>query len=585
MESGLARRRFLAFMAAASATSLTACSTDSTLQSTSADTDQNDDVDPSQVAIPSDDTRTITTETIAHAERLAGIRFTPSERETMVESIGDQIRMIEQRVNGLEMPDTLFPALTFNPLLPGRTTNLATRSGDPNTLSTCDHALPTDDARIAHASLAELGHWLRSRQISSRDLTTLYLDRLRSHDAKLHCVVTLMEKSALEQADRADRELKTGSCRGPLHGIPWGAKDLFDTKGVPTTWGASTSRNRIPDSTAAVIRRLDDAGAVLVAKLTLGALAYGDIWFGGRTNNPWNLDEGSSGSSAGSAAATAAGLVGFSLGTETCGSIVSPSLRCGTVGLRPTFGRVPRDGAMALCWSLDKVGPIVRHVEDAAPVLAAINGASPGDPSSVNRPLFCDAAAKARGLRVGYNPAWFTDDETGRIEMKGVEALRQSSVQLKEITLPDWPWDALFMILLAEATAAFESLTRSNQDDQLAWQAPEAWPNTFRQSWFIPGPELVQVDRFRRQCMEHFDSVFESIDAIIAPSFAEGLIISMNCTGHPSLTVPVDLKQNGSPHGVTMIGRLFDEGTLLRLGRVIESTCWLTETRVPGGTA
>jgi len=337
----------------------------------------------------------------------------------------------------------------------------------------------------------------------------------------------------------------------------------------------------VPATTAAVVERLEAAGAVLVAKLSLGALAYNDIWFGGRTNNPWNPEEGSSGSSAGSAAATAAGLVGFSLGTETCGSIVSPSMRCGTVGLRPTFGRVPRDGAMALCWSLDKIGPIVRHTADAAPVLAAINGASLGDPCSVSEPLHCNASMNARGLRVGYDPGWFADDETGLMEKTATSTLRKAGVEFQEIQLPEWPWDSLFLVLQAEAAAAFESLTRSNRDDELAWQEPEAWPNTFRQSWFIPAPELVQVDRFRRQCMEYFAELFTQVDAIIAPSFAEGLIISMNCTGNPSLTVPIGLKENGSPHGITIIGRLFDEGTLLRLGGVIEKTCWHTQPRRP----
>ncbi|MDG2422762.1 MAG: amidase [Phycisphaerales bacterium] len=571
-------------MAAASTTSLASCARTASLTSSS-NHDEDKSALPGQAAeVESSGSTTgqdITPETIAHAERLAGVSYTPAERALIAQTIGDQIGMIEQRVRNLDMPDTLYPAMIFNPILPGQSLRPVTTSGNPDDLPATNRPLPSDSVEIAHASIAELSHWIRSKQITSRELTALYLARLKKHDQDLKCVVTLMEASAMKQADRADRELGNGRYRGPLHGIPWGAKDLLDTAGTRTTWGASTSKNRTPRSTAAVIKRLEDAGAVLVAKLSLGALAYGDIWYGGRTNNPWNLDEGSSGSSAGSAAATASGLVGFSLGTETCGSIISPSLRCGTVGLRPTFGRVPRDGAMALCWSLDKIGPIVRHVDDAAPILAAINGASPGDPSSVTQPLHCDASANARGLRVGYNPAWFSDDETGRIEMKAVAALRAAGAELVEITLPDWPWDALFMILLSEASAAFESLTRSNRDDELAWQEPEAWPNTFRQSWFIPGPELVQVDRFRRQCMEHFASVFDSIDAIIAPSFAQGLIISMNCTGHPSLTVPVDLKESGSPHGVTMIGRLFDEGTLLRLGRSIETSCWRTRPRHP----
>ena len=523
----------------------------------------------------------IDAETIGHAQKLAGLRFTDEERQVMAESISSQLSMFSARLNGIELPDSLFPATVFRALLPGRQIDRATSKGDPSRLTTVTRDLPTDQQQIAYASIAELGHWLKTRQITSVELTSLYLKRLKQMDTSLHCVVTLMEEAGLAQAAKADKELDAGQWRGPLHGIPWGAKDLLDTRGVRTTWGATTHKDRVATKDAAVVERLNEAGAVLIAKLSLGALAYGDIWFDGKTRNPWNPEEGSSGSSAGSACATAAGLVGFSLGSETCGSIVSPSLRCGTVGLRPTFGRVPRDGAMALCWSLDKIGPITRHVEDTGPILAAINGASFGDPASVTEELFCDSAADVQGLRVGYDPSWFEGGDSSGIERQAIDALEAAGVELVEISLPDWPWDSLFTILLTEAAAAFESITRDDRDDQLIWQDPEAWPNTFRQSWFIPAPELIQTDRFRRRCMEHFADLFDGIDAIAAPSFVDGLIISMNCTGHPSLTIPVDLKPSGSPHGVTLIGRLFDEGTLLRLGGAIESRCWLSEPRMP----
>ena len=526
---------------------------------------------------PPDD---ITSETIAQAERLAGISFTPKERSMMVETIIQNREMFESRREGIDLPDTLFPATVFNPLLPGRQPRPTTDAGDPNVLPSVTDR-PAGDEDLDFASIAQLSHWLRTRTITSLQLTRRSLQRLRTHGEKLRCVITLMEDQALEQARKADAELDAGRCRGPLHGIPWGAKDLFDTDNAPTTWGAAPYSDRQPDSNAAVIERLNEAGAVLVAKLSLGALAYNDVWFGGRTNNPWNIEEGSSGSSAGSAAATAAGLVGFTLGTETYGSIVSPSMRCGVTGLRPTFGRVPRDGAMALCWSLDKVGPIVRHVDDAAPVLAAINGASPGDPASVTMPLYADASKDASGLRVGYDPKWFADDETAPLERSAVDALRDAGCELVPIEMPDWPWDSLVTILLAEATAAFESLTRGNRDDELSWQDPEAWPNTFRQSWFIPAPELVQADRFRRRCMELYAKRFDDLDAMIGSPFSGGVLITTNCTGHPSLTVPVGLKESGSPHAVTLVGRLFDEGTLLRLGKAIESRCWPTRLRRP----
>ena len=519
--------------------------------------------------------------TIAHAEQLAGISFTTEERQIMSETIGDQITMLQARQERIPLGESLFPATIFNPLLPGRQPRLVTSAGDPNALPVRKRSVPTDSAELAFSSIAELSSWLRSRDITSQQLTRLYLDRLKQHDANLHCVVTLMEARAMDQARRADAELDAGQWRGPLHGIPWGAKDLLDTRDAPTTWGAATHQTRQPKHNATVIDRLDQAGAVLVAKLSLGALAYGDIWFGGRTNNPWNTEEGSSGSSAGSAAATAAGLVGFSLGTETYGSIVSPSMRCGATGLRPTFGRVPRDGAMALCWSLDKIGPIVRHSADAAPILAAINGASTGDPASVTQPFHADASAGVQGLRIGYDPALFSDDETGQMEQQAIDVLREAGCTLKKITLPDWPWSTLLTILFAEATAAFESLTRSDQDDLLTWQEPEAWPNTFRQSWFIPAPELVQADRFRRMCMEHYAGIFDELDAMIGPSYADGMLLATNCTGHPSLTVPIGLKEDGSPHAITLIGRLFDEETLLRLGTSMESACWPVSLRRP----
>ena len=522
--------------------------------------------------------------TIEHAERLAGITFTPEERDVIAQTIGDQIGLLRARQGRVELGESLFPATVFNPMLPGRTLRPATASGNPNTLPTVKRTLPSDPSELAHASIAELSHWLRSRAVTSEHLTRLYLQRLKTHDESLKCVVTLLPERALKQARQADAEIEAGQWRGPLHGIPWGAKDLFDVQGGVTTWGSTVHRDRRSTMTAAVVERLDEAGAVLVAKLTLGALAYGDIWFGGRTNNPWNLEEGSSGSSAGSAAATAAGLVGFTLGTETYGSIVSPSMRCGATGLRPTYGRVPRDGAMALCWSLDKIGPIVRHAADAAPVLAAINGASPGDPASVTKPFHADCTADVRGLRVGYDPSWFGDDEEARMEQTAIDALQDAGCIMTPISQPDWPWNTLLTILFAEAAAAFESLTRTDQDDQLTWQAPEAWPNTFRQSWFIPAPELVQADRFRRLCMEYFDELFNGLDAIVGPSYADGVLLTTNCTGHPSLTVPVGLKKSGSPHAVTLVGRLFDEGTLLRLGTSLESRCWpVAERRSPLG--
>lgn len=518
----------------------------------------------------------ITVDTFAEAEKLAGITFSPEEREMLARSIGEQVRMFEARRGRPFAPNDLAPALTFDPRLPGRPVDLP---GGPLRYSAPDPGpLPNDDRDIAFAPLTRLCEWIRRRRITSVALTRLYLDRLKHFDEQLNCVVTLTEDRALRHAARADQEIAAGQWRGPLHGIPWGAKDLLDTAGIRTTWGAEPHVDRVPDRDAAVVRRLDEAGAVLVAKLTLGALAYGDIWFGGRTNNPWNVERGSSGSSAGPAAAVAAGLVGFAIGTETYGSIVSPSMACGTTGLRPTFGRVARDGAMALCWSLDKIGPMTRRVDDALLVLNAINGAGLGDetdPSLIDLPLRIDHNRGATDMRVGWHPSWFEGRGVHANDQAALDHLRDLGVEVVEIDLPDWPYQSLLTILYAEAAASFEELTRSNHDDALRWQAPQAWPNTFRRTWFIPATELVQADRFRREVMQMMAERFENIDAIIAPSFAASLLIITNNTGHPAMTIRTGLRDQGRnagmPHGITLIGRLFDEGTLVTLGRALEA--------------
>ncbi|MCH8260222.1 MAG: amidase, partial [Planctomycetes bacterium] len=338
-------------------------------------------------------------------------------------------------------------------------------------------------------------------------------------------------------------------------------------------------KDRVPDDDAVVVKRLDKAGAVLVAKTTLGALAYGDIWFDGRTNNPWNLEKGSSGSSAGSAAGTAAGLFGFSLGTETLGSIVSPCMRCGATGLRPTFGRVARTGAMALCWSLDKIGAIGRTVEDCALVLDAIRGADPGDPSSIDMPYEFDATRSITGMRVGYSPKWFEGDRVNELDRAALDVARRLGIELVEIDLPDWPYGSLMTILSVEAAAAFEELTLSNRDDELVWQDARAWPNSFRQTRFTPAIEFVQAQRFRRQVMEMMDEKFADIDAMIGPTYAASLLLITNNTGHPSLTIRCGFNDNGSPHGITLLGRLFDEGTLCSLGMAMEKQLGVWDKR------
>jgi Asp-tRNA(Asn)/Glu-tRNA(Gln) amidotransferase A subunit family amidase len=509
----------------------------------------------------------ITLNTIAEAEKLAGVRFTRSERKLILQTIDEEVqRLLARRT--IELPRELAPAQIFDPCLPGMSFD---EMGDSFLQSNDDGwPLPERADDIAFAPVTQLSRWIARHELTSVELTELYLDRLRRIGPPLECVVTLTEDLALAQARRADAELANGVRRGPLHGIPWGAKDLLDTAGIRTSWGAAPYRDRVAQTNAVVVERLEQAGAVLLAKLSLGALAYGDVWFGGQTRSPWNLEQGSSGSSAGSAAATAAGLVGFALGTETLGSIISPCMRCGTAGLRPTFGRVARTGAMSLCWSLDKIGPIARTVEDCMLVLEAINGADAGDPSSLDMPLDFDARRPVHGLRVGYDPAWFEDEAATELDRLALEAAHRADLRLVRLELPDWPYETLLTILAAEAAAAFEELTLSDRDDELTRQDAEAWPNLFRQARFLPAVDYVQAGRFRRMVMEMMADWFADVDAMISPSFAGSLLLITNCTGHPSLTIRCGFKDDGTPHGITLWGRLFDEGTLGRIGMALE---------------
>jgi Asp-tRNA(Asn)/Glu-tRNA(Gln) amidotransferase A subunit family amidase len=520
----------------------------------------------------------ISSETFLHAEKLAGVRFTDSERATLLKSIEDELKRRLSR-RSIDLPNELAPASVFDPRLPGAAVNVETRfvrsDAEPG-------PLPVNDEDIAFSPLTHLSRWIERRQLTSSRLTQIYLERLKRLGPTLECVVTLTEELALQQARRADAELASGRWRGPLHGIPWGAKDLLDTAGIRTTWGAEPYVDRVPTSNAAVVDLLEQAGAVLVAKLTLGALAYGDFWFDGKTRSPWDLSRGSSGSSAGSASATAAGLVGFSIGTETYGSIVSPSMVCGTTGLRPTFGRVSRRGAMALCWSLDKIGPICRTVEDCALVLNAINGHDASDASSIDMPLHFDAGASLEGLRIGFAAPWFDGKGSTDVDRAAIDAMRRlPRVNLIEIDLPDWPYDSLLTILLAEAASAFEQLTLTNRDDELDWQEPEAWPNTFRQTWFTPAIDLVQADRFRRRVMHMMAEQFAKVDVIVSPSFAANLLLITNMTGHPCLTLRAGFEDEKTPRGITLWGRLFHEGTLCRLGMMLERELGVWDRRPP----
>jgi len=432
----------------------------------------------------------------------------------------------------------------------------------------------------------------------------IYLNRIEQFDSKLRCVITLTRDLALAQAKKADAEIAAGTYRGPLHGIPWGGKDLLDTAGIPTTYGAEPFRNRIPTQDATVVQRLHNAGAVLVAKLSLGALALNDIWFGGQTMNPWLLEEGASGSSAGPGAATAAGLVGFSIGSETGGSIVSPSMRCGVTGLRPTYGRVPRTGAMTLCWSLDKLGPMTRAVEDAILVLQAITGPDPGDVSSVPSHLDFDSAAPVKDLRVGYFPAWMKQPPATDVDRAALETIQKLGMRPVEVFLPDWPYGSLNLNLFAEGAASFEELTLSHGVDQLKMQTHDSWPNLFRQARFLSAVDFVQTDRFRLKVCQEMARIFSDVDLLLVPSLRDEMLTISNNTGHPSLTLRagfVEVYQARSdwapdpqhplpkfspprrvPHGVTLIGRLFEEGTLCRVGTALERAFAVASDHPPG---
>jgi len=545
----------------------------------------------------------VSPQTFAEAEKLVQIQLTESERAQAASSWRINMASLYERRTGprkVQLESSLAPATRWNPVLPGEQ---AGPNRDEFIRTKIDPGpLPTNDADIAFSPVTRLSRWIEQRKLTSERLTNVYLQRMERFNPKLRCVITVTRDLALAQAKQADAEIAAGKYRGPLHGIPWGGKDLLDTAGIPTTYGAEPFRNRVPKQDAAVVKRLHAAGAVLIAKLSLGALALNDIWFGGQTMNPWLLEEGSSGSSAGPGAATAAGLVGFSVGSEAGGSIVGPSMRCGVTGLRPTYGRVPRTGAMTLCWSLDKLGPMTRGVEDAALVLHAISGPDGGDVASVPSKLNFDAAADVNGLRVGYIRSWMnTATEVDRAALKSLPSVGMVPV---EVSIPDWPYDCLDLILFAEGAAAFEELTLSSGLNELKVQTPDAWPNIFRQSRFLSAVDFVQADRFRRKVAEEMARVFSQVDLLLVPSLRDEMLTITNFTGHPSLTlragfvqvskarsdwapdpahpVPTFSTPRRVPHGVTLIGKLFDEGTLCRAGIALERTFGVADERPPG---
>ncbi len=543
--------------------------------------------------------------TFAEAEKLMQVTMSEAQRQMAAQSWSTSMAgMLERRTGPHKamLEPELAPATQWNPVLPGMQAGPKLARIVRSKLEAVP--LPSRDEDIAFAPVTQLSRWIEARQLSSERLTRIYLARIERLDPKLRAVITVTHDHAIARAKDADREIRAGKYRGPLHGIPYGVKDLLDTAGIATTWGAEPFRDRVPKADSTVVARLNEAGAVLIAKLSLGALALNDIWFGGQTMNPWLLEEGASGSSAGPGAATAAALVGFAIGSETGGSIVSPSMRCGVTGLRPTYGRVPRTGAMTLCWSLDKLGPMTRSVEDAVLVLNAISGPDGHDLAAQPSKLDFDAAAPVKGLKVGYFPTWMDEAPATDVDRAALASLKSLGLTTIPVTLPDWPYDSLNLILFAEGAAAFEEITLDGRISQLREQVPDAWPNLFREARFLSAVDFVQADRLRRKVALEMARIMSEVDLLIVPSLRDEMLTISNNTGHPSLTLRtgfVEVAEARSdwapnpakplpkfspprrvPHGVTLIGRLFDEGTIARVGLALEKQARVVGERPPG---
>ncbi len=537
-------------------------------------------------------TEGVSAETLRCAEPLFSVSYSDAQREQMMVGMEAWVSRAEA-LRAMDKPNDLAPATVFDPRLPGA--RFRPQSDALSGMPSGNAALPGDEADIAFAPVWRQAGWLARGEISSAELTEIYLRRIEAHAPALECFIHVAADRARAEAAERDRERAAGRVRGRLHGIPYALKDIIDVEGLPATWGAEVYRDRTGETTATVARRLEAAGAVLLGKTTAGAIAYGDIWFDGVTRNPFNPEEGSSGSSAGSASAVAAGLCAFAIGTETLGSIVSPSHRCGNAGLRPTFGRVPRTGAMALCWSLDKIGPMTRHVADCATVLRAIAGPDSGDAGSFAHGLEMALSRDLSGMRVGYNADWF--EQAAEPDRAALEAARSLGVELVPFEVDERPYQALGLILESEAAAAFEHLTLSGLDERLRWQEPQAWPNTWRRARFASAVDLVNADRLRRQVMIDMAARFEDLDAVIGPNFAGAMLLITNYTGHPQLAfrsgfteeptrtifgAPADeddQTRHRVPHATSLWAPLFEEGNLLALGHAIEGRLEVADTR------
>ncbi|MFP4018974.1 MAG: amidase [Bacteroidales bacterium] len=517
----------------------------------------------------SDDSEKIKESDIASAEKLIGLQFDKSERDSLMDNVNDQ-KSSYGKIREVEIDNSTAPAFLFDPV-PGWM-DIQKVQRDLNWGLPSDVEIPEDKSQLAFYSVPELATLIKQRKITSEELTRIYLDRLKKYGDTLKCVITLTEELALEQARRADNEIQEGKYRGVLHGIPYGLKDLITVEGYKTTWGAAPYKEQELDGNATVYKKLEEAGAVLVAKLSMGALAWGDVWFGGVTKNPWDMEQGSSGSSAGSASATVAGLVGFSIGTETWGSIVSPSTRCGASGLRPTFGRVSRAGAMALSWTMDKIGPICRTAKGSAMVFDAIKGPDNIDLTVKDYAFNFDASKDVSSLKVGYLKNLFEEDYGAKQnDSITLQKLEEMGVELEEVSLPeDLPVEAMNFILNVEAAAAFDKLTHTEKDDELTRQVKDAWPNVFRSARFVPAVEYIQANRMRTMVMDEVNKLFIDYDVIVTPSFGGNQLLMTNLTGHPCVVIPNGFDEENHPTSISFIGNLHREEPLLELANAYQ---------------
>lgn len=511
----------------------------------------------------------ITVEVLQDAQKLIGLNFTDAQLDSTISEL-EELKQNYEVIRQQKLPNHVPPALVFNPIPVGytfETQKAAFEAERPQHVK-----MPRKREDLAFYTVTQLAELVRTQQITSEELTRFYLERLKKYGPTLECITSLTEELALQQAKQADKEIKAGKYKGVLHGIPFGVKDLLSTRKYKTTWGAMPYKDQVIDEDATVVQRLQDAGGVLVAKTTLGALAMGDVWYGGKTRSPWDITKGSSGSSAGSAAAVAAGLLPYAIGTETLGSIVSPSTATGTTGLRPTFGRVSRHGAMALSWSMDKIGPIARSAEDCAIVFNAIYGPDGKDQSVYDAPFNYNQSINPKKLRVGYLKDDFAKEYGFAENDKAtLDALQKAGVELVPISLPDLPARELTMTISVEGAVAFDELTRSGRDSLLVAQHKNAWPNTFRSARFIPAVEYLQAQRVRTLLVQQMQETLKDVDIYISPSFASKNLVVTNLTGHPCVVVPNGFQKNGMPTTITFMGKLFGEAELLSFAKFYQS--------------